>query len=34
MAESRREREKVLSEYRRLAEEKKEFRDKVEKRVS
>ncbi len=34
MAESRREREKVLSEYRRQAEEKKEFADKVEKRVS
>lgn len=34
MAESRREREKVLSEYRKQAEEKKEFADKVEKRVS
>ena len=34
MAESRREREKVLSEYRKQAEEKKEFADKVERRVS
>lgn len=34
MAESRREREKVLSEYRKQAEEKKEFQEKVEKRVS
>lgn len=34
MAESRREREKVLCEYRRQAEEKKEFQEKVEKRVS
>ena len=34
MAESRRERESVLSEYKKQAEEKKEFADKVEKRVS
>ena len=34
MAESRREREKVLAEYRRQAEEKKEFKEKVERRVS
>ncbi len=34
MAESRREREKVLSEYRKQAEEKKEFAEKVERRVS
>ena len=34
MAESRREREKVLAEYRRQAEEKKDFKEKVERRVS
>lgn len=33
MAESRRERDKVITEYRRQAEEKKEFAEKVEKRV-
>ena len=34
MAESRKERERVLSDYRRQAEEKKEFKEKVERRVS
>ena len=34
MAESRREREKVLAEYRKQAEEKKDFAERVEKRVS
>ena len=33
MSESRREREKVLTEYRKQAEEKKEFAEKVERRV-
>lgn len=33
MAQSRKEREKVLAEYRRHAEEKKEFKEKVERRV-
>ena len=33
MTESRRERDKVITEYRRQAEEKKEFAEKVEKRV-
>ncbi len=33
MATSRREREKVISEYRAKANERKEFQDKVEKRV-
>ena len=33
MAESRREREKVLAEYRKQADEKKEFAEKVERRV-
>ena len=34
MAESRKEREVVLSEYRKQADEKKEFAEKVERRVS
>lgn len=34
MGESRREREKVLAEYRQQANEKKEFAEKVERRVS
>ena len=34
MAESRRERERVLADYRKQAEEKKDFKEKVEKRVS
>ena len=34
MAESRREREKVLAEYRKQAEEKKDFAERVERRVS
>ena len=34
MAESRRDREKVLSEFRKEADEKKEFAEKVERRVS
>ncbi len=34
MTESRRERDKVLSEYRKQANEKKEFAEKVERRVS
>ena len=34
MADSRREREKVLAEYRTKANEKKEFAEKVERRVS
>ena len=34
MAESRRERDKVLADYRRQAEEKREFKEKVERRVS
>ena len=33
MAESRKEREVVLSEYRKQADEKKEFAEKVERRV-
>ena len=33
MADSRKEREKVLAEYRAKANEKKEFADKVERRV-
>ena len=33
MAESRREREKVITEYRRQADEKKEFAEKVDRRV-
>lgn len=33
MAESRRERERVLADYRKQADEKKDFKDKVEKRV-
>ena len=33
MAESRRERERVLGDYRRQADEKKEFKEKVERRV-
>jgi len=34
MASSRREREKVISEYRAKASERKEFQEKVERRVS
>lgn len=34
MAESRRERDKVLAEYRKQAEEKKDFAERVERRVS
>ena len=34
MGESRRERERVLADYRRQADEKKEFKEKVERRVS
>lgn len=33
MAESRRERERVLADYRKQADEKKDFKEKVEKRV-
>lgn len=33
MSESRRERERVLADYRKQADEKKEFKEKVEKRV-
>ncbi len=33
MAESRRQRERILESYRKKADEKKEFADKVEKRV-
>ena len=34
MTETRRERERVLADYRRQAEEKKDFKEKVERRVS
>ena len=34
MAETRREREKEIAEYRKQAEEKKDFKEKVERRVS
>ena len=34
MTESRREREKILADYRKQANEKKEFAEKVERRVS
>lgn len=33
MAESRRERERILADYRKQAEEKKDFKEKVERRV-